>query len=413
MAFAALVMTAGGAVAARAQATAADSGARPAVTTQFAYTGELVGGAAGGARRGATVVGAAGAQVTLRPERLVGWRGARLFVFVLGTHGGAPSDLVGDVQGVSNLQAPAAVRLEEAWLQQNLLGNRLSLLVGRFDLNAEFYRLQSGALFINSAFGMGPEFALSGVAGPSIFPATSVGARADLKPSPNTVVRTAVLDGVPVDRPGGGTRMFARGDGALLVSEVALLSRPDTAGMPRERRFRIGRGPVRPDAAKLALGGWYYTARFPDLVDTLASGVPVRHRGSGGAYLIGDLTLWSAPSGQPGALTAFAQLGLGDARVNQIGSYVGGGLTLTRPMPSRAQDELGLAVAAARNASHYERAQTPAGTSATETTVELTYHAALGSWLAVQADLQYVFHPGGTSATRNAVVPGVLVQVSR
>jgi len=306
---------------------------------------------------------------------------------------------VGDVQGVSNLEAPATVRLEEAWLQQNLLDNRLSWLVGRYDLNTEFYRLQSGALFVNSSFGIGPEFAHSGVAGPSIFPNTAVGTRVDFKPSPNVVWRAAVLDGVPVDRPGDGTRVFAAGDGALLVGEVALLARPSTAGVPRQRRFGIGRGLMRSYAAKVALGAWYYTARFPDLSDT------TQHRGSGGAYLIGDLTVRS--------LTAFAQLGLGDGRVNQIGGYLGGGFTLTAPFASRAQDALGLAVAAARNGSHYERAQTAAGgTAAGETSVELTYLAQLGSWLTVQPDLQYVIHPGGTRATRNAVVPGLRVAVS-
>src|SRR5947208_14872522 len=122
------------------QMAAADSGARPVILT-FSYTGELVQNAGGGARRGTTFTGAAGGEVTLLLGRLVGWHGARLFVFALGTHGGAPSDLVGDVQGVSNLEAPTKVRLEEAWLQQNLLDNRLSWLVGRYDLNTEFYRL--------------------------------------------------------------------------------------------------------------------------------------------------------------------------------------------------------------------------------------------------------------------------------
>ncbi|HEX7941248.1 MAG TPA: carbohydrate porin, partial [Gemmatimonadaceae bacterium] len=387
---------------------------RPAVVTAFEYTGELVGDAAGGARRGAAFAGAAGAQLTLLLRRLVGWRGASLFVFVLGTHGGAPSDLVGDVQGVSNLEAPATVRLEEAWLQQNLLGNRLSLLVGRYDLNTEFYRLQSGALFVNSSFGIGPEFAQSGVAGPSIFPNTAVGTRVDFKPSPNVVWRAAVLDGAPVDRPGGGIRVLAPGDGALLVGEVALLSRPDTAVVPRDRRFRIGRGPARPYAGKVALGGWYYTARFPDLVDTLPGGEAVRHGGSGGAYVIGDQTVWSAGRGRPGALTAFVQLGLGDARVNQIGGYVGGGLTLVAPFPGRAQDELGLAVAAALNGSRYARLRRAAGVpAASETAVELTYLAQLGSWLSVQPDLQLVIHPGGTRAARTAVVPGLRIALSR
>ena len=389
-----------------------DSSAHPVLVTS-SYTSELVWGAAGGARRGTTIPGVAGLQVTLQLGRVAGWHGASFFVFALGTHGGAPSDFVGDVQGVSNLEAPSRVRLEEIWLQQNLLRDRLSWLAGRYDLNTEFYRLQSGGLFINSSFGIGPEFAQSGTAGPSIFPNTSIGTRIDFKPSPNVVWRAAVLDGVPVDRSGGGSRLFAQGDGALLVGEVALLARPHTMRVPRQRRFAIGRGPARSYAGKLALGAWYYTARFADLVATLPDGAPQRHHGSGGAYLIGDQTLWSPRRGHPLALTAFAQLGLGDGRVNQIGAYLGGGLTLTAPLRSRAQDELGLAVAAARNGSHYEQAQATAGAStAGETTVELTYLAQLGSWLVVQPDVQYVIHPGGTRGMRNAVVLGLRIAAS-
>src|SRR3989442_5173097 len=200
--------------------------------------------------------------------------------------------------------------------------------------------------------------------------------------------RGDLVDGVPVDRPGDGIRVFASGDGALLVGEVALLARPDTVGVPRQRRFGIGRGRTRPYGEKLAIGAWYYTAGFSDLVDTLPNGASVQHRGSGGVYLIGDLTVRS--------LTAFAQLGLGDGRVNQIGGYVVGGFTLTAPFSSRAQDALGLAVAAARNGSHYEHAQTAAGSRAAGgTSVELTYLAQLGPWLDLPPDVQYAVHPGG------------------
>ncbi len=355
-------------------------GGRQSVITTFSYTTELVQNVAGGARPGATLPGVAGVQASLSLGSLVGWPGARLFVFGLATHGGAPGGFVGDVQGVSNLAAPATVRLEEGWLQQNLFENRLSWLVGRFDLNAEFYRLQSGALFINSSFGIGPEFSHSGIAGPSIFPNTTVGTRLEYKPARNVVWRAAALDG------------------PMFISEVALLRRADTAGLPRERRFGIGRGFMRSYAAKLALGAWYYTARFSDLSDS------ARRQGSGGAYLIGDLTLRSA--------TAFVQLGLGDGRVNQIGRYVGGGVTFA-PSPSRAQDMVGLAVAAARNGSHFERAPATAGIpTAGETTVELTYLAQIGSWLSVQPDAQYVIHPRGTRLLRNATVLGLRVAIS-
>ena len=64
-------------------------------------------------------------------------------------------------------------------------------LIGRYDLNSEFYRLQSASLFLNSSFGIGPEFSQSGLEGPSIFPNTSVGARFAIKPIEEIVLRTA------------------------------------------------------------------------------------------------------------------------------------------------------------------------------------------------------------------------------
>ena len=395
----------------RAQGGLADSTATHAITTAFACTGEIVGNADGGRERGTAYTGAAAGQVTLLLRPLLGWRGARAFISVLGTHGRTPDRLVGDVQGVSNIAATAGVHLEEAWLQQNLLANRLSLLVGRYDLNSEFYRLQSAAAFVNSSFGMGPEFAQSGASGPSIFPHTSVGARIDFKPSRNTVWRLAVLDGVPVDRPRHARAIFASGDGALFVGEMALLSRPDTAVPMRGERFQIGRGRARPYSAKVAIGGWYYTSSFPDLADTLSNGAPLRRRGSFGAYVLGDKTLW-AQSG-PRSLSVFAQLGLGDGRVNQIGGYLAGGLTFAAPIASRGQDLLGFAVAAALNGSHFERARDALGIPAVgETTVELTYSAQIRSWLSIQPDAQYVIHPGGTQALRNAIVPGLRIALS-
>ena len=390
-----------------------DSGSPPIVTTAFSYTGEVVADGAGGVRRGATYTGAAAAQITVALGPIVGWPGLKLFVFVLDTHGGAPSDRVGDVQGVDNLQAPARLRLEEIWLQQNGLDNRLSVLAGRYDLNSEFYRLQSAGLFVNSSFGIGPELAQSGAEGPSIFPNTSVGALLAFKSSPNAVLRVAVLDGVPVYRAHGVARLFAPGDGALLVGEVAILERPDSGGAPHNPRFRVGRGLARPYTGKVAVGAWYYTARFPDLADTLSTGDAVQHRGSRGAYVIADRIFWSAKHGGPASLSAFAQLGLGDSRVDRIGGYAGGGFTFTAPIASRAHDELGLAIASARTGSQYERLQIASGAPASsETTVELTYLAPFGSWLAVQPDLQYVSHPGNAPGARYALVPGLRVALS-
>jgi porin len=391
----------------------ADSGASPALSTMIAYSGDLMLNAIGGLHSGTTFDGVATMQATLLLSRVVHWSGARVYASVIGTNGGAPSALVGDLQGVSSLAAPPKFRLEELWFQQSILRDRVSALIGVFDLSAEFYRLTSAGLFLNSSFGIGPEFSQSGPAGPSIYPHDAPGIRAAIKPSPNVVFRLAAVDGLPLDRPGGGIHPFARSDAVQLMGELAVVSRPDSTGEPRNRRFRIGRlGQPRPYSGKVAIGGWYHTARFSDLADTLASGAAVEHHGSRGAYLIADQRIWSAASPSQQAVTVFAQLGIGDGRVNQTGSYLGAGLTLTAPFASRPMDEVGLGIASARNGSHFARSEADTGVPLGETTIELTYSASLSSWLVMLPDVQYVTRPGGTWTVPNALVPGVRVVMS-
>lgn len=140
---------------------------------------------------------------------------------------------------MSNISAPNTAKLYEAWIQKNSVGNRISVLAGLYDLSSEFYRLQSAGLFLNSSFGTGPEFAQSGVSGPSIFPDTSVGIRVAYKPAEGVVIRGAVLDGVPVNRPDGSRSVFEGGDGALIVAELDFLDRPGLKARPPSQRFRI------------------------------------------------------------------------------------------------------------------------------------------------------------------------------
>jgi porin len=391
-----------------------DAAAR-GVALSVVYDGEGLVNASGGVRAGTAYVGNLHLQLTVDAERLLGWRGLTLFLNGLGTHGGHPTDFVGDAQGVSNLEAPAGWQLYEAWLQQNLFGSRVSALVGRFDLNTEFYRLQSAALFVNSSFGIGPEFSQSGPGGPSIFPDTAVGARLAFKPARDVVLRAAVLDGAPVDRPDGGHRVFANGDGLLVVAEAAFLSRPVPEDHPLSSRFRIGRGSgLRPYDGKLAVGAWYYTASFDDLSEQEPEGRPVRHRGSGGAYILADELLHRSAAQSSRMINAFMQLGLGDSRVNRFGFYAGGGLVFSGLLPALENDELGLAVAIARNGSHFIDLQRQSGVpvTGTETALELTYLFQIGKHVALQPDLQYVLRPGTDPTRRNALAAAMRFELS-
>ncbi len=71
---------------------------------------------------------------------------------------------------------------------------------------------------------------------------------------------------------------------------------------------------------------------------------------------------------------------------------------------SRPNDELGLALAYARNGSQYESSQQMQGIPATnaEKTIELTYLIQLNSSFALQPDLQYVISPNTNPTIRNA-----------
>jgi porin len=385
------------------------------VQVSVVYDGEAFGNASGGVRTGAAYVGNLHLQLTIDGKRLLGWPGSTLFLNGLGTHGGHPSALVGDAQGLSSLEAPAGWQLYEAWFQQNLLDDRVSALVGRYDLNTEFYRLQSATLFLNSSFGVGPEFSQSGRGGPSIFPDTSVGARLAFKPVRDVVLRAAVLDGEPVDRPDGGHRVFARGDGLLLVGEAAFLSRPVSDGRPLGSRLRIGRGAgSRPYDGKLAVGGWYYTAKFDDLSEQELDGRPVGRRGSAGAYLLADEVVYRSAARSSRQVNVFAEFGFGDSRVNRFGFYTGGGLLFSGLFPALENDELGLAVAVARNGAHFLELQrrNAVPVTGTETTLELTYLLQIGKHLALQPDIQYILRPGTDRTRKNPVAVALRFELS-
>ena len=369
------------------------------------YDGTVLSNLRGGASTGSVYVGNLHLKLTAQGDA-VGLPGTSAFVDVLTIHGGRPSSLVGDAMGTSNLEGPTGTQIEELWVQHNFSGSSGSLLLGVYDLNSEFYRLTAAGLFLNSAFGIGPEFAQSGVEGPSIFPRTSAGVRFAFKPTSSTVLRMALLDGVPVVRPDGSRALFRRDDGLLAVAELAMLRRSDAASAAVVgTRDRIGRfSSLTPYDDKLAFGAWHYTGRYPDLSDTDAAGKPRQRRGSSGVYVVGERLLLGGDAARGKRLAAFVQSGFADTQTNRFGSYVGAGLVGGGWGPMKDSDQFGASIAQARNGAHYLRSQAPQAVDRAETTLELSYLSQLSKYLTVQPDLQYVIHPNTVPSLANAWV---------
>jgi porin len=328
-----------------------------AIKTALVYDGGAFDDLAGGLRRGGTYFGALRLQLTF--ER----RGLTVFVEGLNIHGGQPSDFAGDAQGVSNIAAPSRSRIEEAWIQQTLFDDRVSVLFGRYDLSTEFYRTQSAGLFLNSSFGIGPEFSQNS---PSIYPNTSTGARLTYRPARSVLLRAATFDG-------------------LSIGEATYLFRPSSKNEPRNRRFRLGRLADLPGyQTKVGVGAWHFT-----------------NRGSSGVYVVGDQTIYTDPRQGARRIAAFGQLGIDRTRGDRFARYTGIGVVMSAPLHGRDNDEVGLALASAR--------QRAAGA---ETALECTYLAPITSHVAIQPDLQYVIHPNGSRTTKNALVAMVQLEIS-
>lgn len=329
----------------------------------------------GGIRRGTAWLGRGDLTASV-DGRVFGIDGAEFFVDVMGVN---PPDFsghdVGDAQTVSNVQADSAIRPYEAWLSVPL-GRSFTIKAGLIDLNTEFAQQDVGRAFLNSSFGIGPDFSQTGVNGPSIFPATTTAALFRYEDE-KWVARVGVFDAVAgsLSNPRRTVFRIPGERGALLIGEV-------------ERKL--------PGEGAIQLGMWHYTTRF-DLIDPVAGG---KATSQGGYALLGS----TLARRDKGALLGWLRIGVASDRTNPIGLYLGGGAAWRT-----VRHEIGLAVAHAQLGTPGRRARLAAegGTDRAETTIELTYARPVTSWLTVQPDLQYVINPGWRPSRQDALVAGI------
>lgn len=293
-------------------------------------------------------------------------------------------DFVGDAQGVSNIDAPGGVRLANAWIAKEFDGLG-GLKAGLIDLNSEFDVQRTAALFLNSSQGIGPDFAQTGLNGPSIFPSTGLGVVGWWLPGGHWEVKTGIFEGIPgnADRPGRTVIDFSADEGVLLTLEAHYRPTPDLV---------------------LGAGVWSYTAAF----DTIEAADPVRD--NAGFYASADGTLYKAGFNE--TLNGWIRAGFANDDINPIAFYLGGGLVYTGAF-GREGDQVGVAFARAQFGAQARRAaQLAGGTLSAETTLEATYSYVVSETATVQPDLQYVIAPGGDPSLPDALVAGVRLTVS-
>lgn len=346
----------------------APAAAQSAVHFGASYTADLLTATKGSPDRGSDLVGRADAWVDFKGPA-VGLDTLSAHLDLIAVHGPDFSGRrVGAYQTVSSLEADTLPHVYEAWAQWKP-SDFVSAKAGLIDLNAEFDIQNTGALFVNSAFGIGPEISQSGLAGPSIFPMTSSAFVVRLQRG-RKAFALGVFDGLAGARhdPRQLAVRFPGTTGALLIAET---------------RLPLG-------TWLLQAGGWHHTTRF----DALDPGEPPAiSRGTYG-MLEGAVTR---------KLSAWIRFGVADSRANPVAAYLGGGAVATV-----GEWRIGLAAAHARLGSSARRTLfAPDRARRAETVLELTAQRQLAPWFNIQPDLQYVIHPGWDRSLHNTLVAGM------
>ncbi|MBL4800256.1 MAG: carbohydrate porin [Emcibacter sp.] len=360
--------------------TAAFADTPPSLTGDITYTGELWQNADGGIKNDAVYLHNIDLSLEGNLEHY-GVKGGSFFLYGLITNKNElSSDLVGDLQVISNIDNGESFRLYEAWYQHEFTNIRAKM--GLIDLNSEFDAIETAGLFLNSSHGIGPDFSQTGENGPSIFPSTSPALVIEYNGFQNWRLLAGLFDAVPNDPDRPGHHKLSLNEGALLVGEI---------------NYKTTNG------LRWAFGFYGYTAKFTTLADPALS-----KRGNTGFYTILEAPLTDKIAG-------WLRFGSANSDLNPLKNYMGGGLVLTAPFVSRPDDQIGIALGGARAGKSFkqlieENNQRPA---TGEFNIELTYHYRVSDTISIQPDLQYVINPGSNHALKNALVIGVRFQVGQ
>lgn len=364
------------------------------VTVELTHKSDMLANTSGGAARGAVVLMNSEAAVNMDLDKLAGWSGATAFIQYHVQHGNKSiNNYTGSFAGVSNIETGTSTgQFFQAWLQKNSEDDSLSVLAGLYAIDSEFYVTDTSGLFLQPPYGMSAEMAqAAGNNAPPVFPTGALGVR--LKYTGDAwYAQAAITDGVPgnPNNPHGTQIRLDKGDGTLAVAEFGYTPEAE------EGQYN-----------KTAIGLWRYTARATDLVDVNALGNLVQ-RTNQGAYVLAERTLMAEQGNPAQGLSGFVRFGVVNKDVHQADWSGSIGLNYQGLIDGRDDDAAGIAVTTSHASGKYRLLN---AAESSETIVELTYHAQLQPWLALQPTVQYIRNPNMDPALKDAWVAGARVEI--
>ena len=314
--------------------------------------------------------------LTIDTEKLGLIQGGTLYALGQNLHAfNLATDFVGDIQGISNIDAPVSNRLGELWYKQSLFKDKAGIKLGKQDTNCDFDALESSGNFINSSFTLMPNIPM-----PS-YPDQALGAAVFIEPIEQFNLKAGVYDGS---------------------------SEPSTLGFRtafdgQEGTFTIVESGIKPIIKKLP--GNYITGFWFDsgYVDEISEAPDARTFSSNYGFYAGiEQAVYKENEDDNQGLYIQGQYGWNPSNRNEIARFYSIGFTYFGLINKRDQDVLGFGTAIANLSGRTQKKD--------EIVLESFYQIQLTPWFAIQPDMQYIFNPGGNN--KNAFILGVRTLVS-
>ena len=336
------------------------------VTPGVVYTLDLFGTPRGGNPRYQpfSAFGNLELSVEVDTETAGGWQGGRFLVHarnLIGANERLNRRLFEPFDPVSEFSVGQTTQISNLFFEQQLLGERLVMKVGKQDASMDFAVSDAAGAFLNA--GIEPAANVPMPAFP--FPSLGLTLLGDLSPE-------------------------ARWAGGIFGSDFDGNALTDS-GLFKGKVFAIGQlafdGQIGNVGGTTTLGAWYRHTPPPGNY----AGPPTN--GAYGIYLLIEQRLISERPGGGGdeGLSGFFQISWTPADQSNFDLWVGGGLVYRGLLPGRGQDVAGIAALRAGPSPAYERL----GFSR-EVVIECFYEWHVTPWLSFRPDFQYFSRSAGT-----------------
>jgi len=343
---------------------------QPKIDKEINYISDLAFNLRGGKETGYSWLGCFQASLTFDTQALNLWKNGKIKFTYISTHGKSFSDLTGDLQIASNIEADQLSTTFELWYKHQV--GKFEATAGLIDVNSIFCYSEAALSLINSSFGIQPTISSNNSV--SIYPISSLGISLKVKISERTSVRFGVFDGRPALY--GNFQplpdlSWNQKEGTFFISEV-------------ERQHHIGNL-----SGSVKGGCWTHTQK----VNSHQKG---QYSSNTGFYLIGqqefikrelrNLSIWGKFGGAPQ-----------DCNIIQFFNEFG--FSYTNSSNHNLLDLLSIGFGQAIFCPGFRKIQ---ALNFSETVLELSAQKEF-DFLTVQPDIQYIINPSGLTEIDNPI----------